>query len=58
MTELTVASENGKPNSPPAAAQPASEFRRDATIVSEWSTAGCFRCDRQDTAECCPTRWL
>ncbi len=40
MTELTVASEIGKPNSPPPVAQPASEFQRDATIVSEWSTAG------------------
>ena len=41
MVEFATTRENGKPKSQPtAAAQPAGDYQRDATIVSEMSVAG------------------
>ena len=40
MDEFAKPTENGKTKLPPAAAQPASDYQRDATIVSEMSAAG------------------
>jgi hypothetical protein len=40
MDDFAKTSENGKPKSPPAAAQPAGGYERDAQIVTEMSAAG------------------
>ena len=59
MAEFAKPTENGKPNSPPPAAQPVGEFQRDADVVQEIiRRRRIVRCHRQDASKCCPTRRL